>query len=66
MSTLIADHSYRPDRQGQWVTGRCDKCGEPKGAHRDPASYEQGWADGYGQGRDDEADGLPLRTRVEP
>jgi hypothetical protein len=26
------------------------------------AAYERGWSDGYGQGRDDEADGLPLRA----
>ena len=29
----ITDHAYRPDRQSQWVTGRCDLCGEPEKAH---------------------------------
>jgi hypothetical protein len=29
----ISDHPYRPDSQGQWRTGRCDLCGEPRGAH---------------------------------
>jgi len=33
MVERITDHRYRPDHQGQWFTGRCDKCGEPKSAH---------------------------------
>ncbi|MGW3417050.1 hypothetical protein [Streptomyces phaeochromogenes] len=28
--------------------------------------YLRGWRDGYGQGRDDEADGLDLRDGPEP
>uniref|UniRef100_A0AAU2A2J9 LytR family transcriptional regulator n=1 Tax=Streptomyces sp. NBC_00093 TaxID=2975649 RepID=A0AAU2A2J9_9ACTN len=28
--------------------------------------YARGWRDGYGQGRDDEADGLALRTEPPP
>lgn len=29
------------------------------------AAYEQGWTDGYGQGRDDEAEGLAVRERAD-
>lgn len=29
----ITDHAFVPDRQGQWQTGRCDRCGEAETAH---------------------------------
>jgi len=41
MKIWITDHLFQPDRQGQWVTNRCDLCGEPKDAHAD--EYDLLW-----------------------